>query len=192
MVRKIFTSRISNGCNSFDTMCLCVCVRVFQKRNFFSYQSAKLTNCPPVPRKHSPQITTKSDLVLICKDSLVGSGEQLVNLALWSSKKLRFWNTLVCVATLTAERTDIQIWLFVCRSSGRISRSSSKIKGIGQMSRSWGKKCFTLHPNEMSLKIIDGPAKEVTEEYNCTATTRGVFKTYVFFSKIKGCVIDIV
>ncbi len=96
MVRKIFTSRISNGCNSFDTMCLCVCVRVFQKRNFFSYQSAKLTNCPPVPRKHSPQITTTSDLVLICKDSLVGSEEQLVNLAHRSSKKLRFRNALGC------------------------------------------------------------------------------------------------
>ena len=58
--------------------------RVFQNRNFFSYQSAKLTNCPPVPPKH---------LVLIWKDSLVG-GEQLVNLALWSSKKLHFWNAL--------------------------------------------------------------------------------------------------
>ncbi len=31
--------------------------RAFQKHNFLSDQSAKLTNCSPVPPKHSPQRT---------------------------------------------------------------------------------------------------------------------------------------
>ena len=45
----------------------------------------------------------------------------------------------VCLA-LTAERTDIQTCILACRSSGRISRSSSKVKVIGQRSRSPGQK----------------------------------------------------
>ena len=42
------------------------------------------------------------------------------------------------VTTLTSERTDIRTWFLVCRSSGRISRSSSKVKVVGQRSRSPG------------------------------------------------------
>ena len=40
------------------------------------------------------------------------------------------------------ERTDVQTFIFVCRSSGRPSRSSLKVKVIGQRSRSPGQKCF--------------------------------------------------
>ncbi len=46
----------------------------------------------------------------------------------------------LCVTTLTAKRTDIQTCISVCRSSERISRSSSKVKVIGQRSRSLGQK----------------------------------------------------
>ncbi len=43
----------------------------------------------------------------------------------------------VCLA-LTAERTDVQTWILACRSSGKISRSSLKVKVIGQRSTSPG------------------------------------------------------
>ena len=47
--------------------------------------------------------------------------------------------TYACVClTLTGKRTDIQTWFLAWRSSGRISRSSSKVKVIGQRSRSQG------------------------------------------------------
>ncbi len=59
---QLFTPRISDGCNSFDIVCLCVCV---------------------------------------------------------------------CLSVTTL-RTNRQTWMLVCRSSGRISRSSSKVKVKGQ------------------------------------------------------------
>ncbi len=61
----------------------------------------------------------------------------------------------VCLA-LTAKRTDIRTWFSVCRSSGRISRSSSKVKVIGQRSMSPGQKTFF---NEM----YHSETAEVTE-----------------------------
>ena len=50
----------------------------------------------------------------------------------------------VCLA-LTAERTDIQTLILACRSSGRIYRSSLKVKVTGQRSRSPGQKQFFDH-----------------------------------------------
>ena len=49
----------------------------------------------------------------------------------------------ICLA-LTAERTDVQTLILAWRSSGRLSRSSSKVKVIGQRSRSPGQKTFFL------------------------------------------------
>ncbi len=73
-VGGLFTPRVSDGCNSFDIVCLCVCV-------------------------------------------------------------------CLSVTTLTGERTDIWTWFFVCRSSGRISRSNLKVKVIGQGQGHQVKKC---------------------------------------------------
>ena len=50
------------------------------------------------------------------------------------------WVWVWVFLALTAERTDVQTWILACRSSGRASRSSSKVKVIGQRSRSPGQK----------------------------------------------------
>ncbi len=55
----------------------------------------------------------------------------------------------VCVTTLLAKWTDIWTWISGCRSSGWISRSSSKVKVIDQRSRSPGQKRF------LGLPIMD-------------------------------------
>ncbi len=82
----------------------------------------------------------------------------------------------VCVRlTLTAKRMDIQTWISVCRSSGRISRSSLKVKVIGQRSRSLGQKTFFRVANSVWNWIHSTPYM------NGRATTWGVFKAYAFF-----------
>ncbi len=81
----------------------------------------------------------------------------------------------VCVTTLTAKRTDIHTWISLCRSSGRISRSSSKIKVIVQRSKSLGQKTFFRVANSVWNWIHSIPYM------NGRATTWGVFKAYAFF-----------
>ncbi len=81
----------------------------------------------------------------------------------------------VSVTTLMAKRTDIQTWIPACRSSGRISRSSSKVKVIGQRSRSLGQKTFFKVTNSVWNWIHSTPYM------NGRATTWGVFKVYAFF-----------
>ncbi len=81
----------------------------------------------------------------------------------------------LCVTTLTAKRTDIQTWISVCRSSWRISRSSSKVKVIGQRSRSLGQETFFRVANSVWNWIHSTPYM------NFRTTTWGVFKAYAFF-----------
>ncbi len=81
----------------------------------------------------------------------------------------------LCVTTLTGKRTDRQTWISVCRSSGRISRLSSKVKVIGQRSRSLGRKTFFRVANSVWNWIHSTPCM------NGRATTWGVFKAYAFF-----------
>ncbi len=81
----------------------------------------------------------------------------------------------LCVTTLTAKWTSIQNWILVCWSSGRISRSSSKVKVIGQRSRSLDQKTFFRIANNVWNWIHSTPYM------NGRATTWGVFKVYAFF-----------
>ena len=117
---------------------------------------------------------------------------------------------IVCpsVTTLTAERTSIQTWFLVCRSSGRISRSSSKVKVIGQRSRSLGQKClepgwFVGEPTllardsiynynankhmKTSILLYLEIIIHSTPYTNSRATTRGVFKAHAFFVLMRSC-----
>ncbi len=85
----------------------------------------------------------------------------------------------VSVTTLMAKRTDIQTWISACRSSGRISRSSLKVKVIGQRSRSLGQKTSFRVTNSVWNWIHSTPYM------NGRATTWGVFKAYAFFLHYK-------
>ncbi len=79
------------------------------------------SHCPPTRRENWPPVFTPS-----------------------VSDRCNSFGTIcvyVCLA-LTSERTNIQTWILVWTSSGRISRSSSKVKVIGQRSRSPGQKTF--------------------------------------------------
>ncbi len=88
----------------------------------------------------------------------------------------------LCVRlTLTAKRMDIQTWISVCRSSGRISRSSSMVKVIGQRSKSLGQKTFFRVANSVWNWIHSTPYM------NGRATTWGVFKAYAFFFFLCHC-----
>ena len=86
---------------------------------------------------------------------------------------------IVCLfvrLTLGTEWTDIRSWILAWRSSGRISRSSSKIKVIGQRSRSPGQKmfhcCFNcLSPrSKICIDVAELPRKWLRN------TKWGVFK----------------
>ena len=111
------------------------------------------------------------------------------------------WVCLSVRLTLLAKRTDIRTWILAYRSSGRISRSSSKVKLIGQRSWSPGQKTFSrvaysgssltdakvqVVTGEMSSSPHDAARGEEVIIYstpymNGRATTRGVFKAYVVF-----------
>ncbi len=80
----------------------------------------------------------------------------------------------LCVTTLTAKRTDIQTRISVCRSSGRISRSSSKVKVIGQGSRSLGQKTFS------GLPIVYG-TEYIRHHIWMVGLRRGVFSKRMRF-----------
>ena len=73
---------------------------------------------------------------------------------------------------------DIQTWILACRSSGRICRSSWKVKVIGQSLRSPGQKQNQDWQKSINLDFIDVDAKKATEECDWTDMTRCVFKAY--------------
>ncbi len=81
----------------------------------------------------------------------------------------------ICL-TLPAKRTNTQTWILAKRYSGRISRSSLKVKVIGQRSRSPGQKKFYGRFNWLWEWCVDVAVIEATEESDV-----GCFKAYVVF-----------
>ncbi len=87
----------------------------------------------------------------------------------------------VCL-TLMAERTDTLNWILACRSSGRISRSNSNVKVIGQKSRSPGQKTFFYEMSSSYYKLdclssemcrFLCAVEEATQEHDCKAYDAG-------------------
>ncbi len=70
----------------------------------------------------------------------------------------------VCLA-LTAEQTDIQTWILACRSSGIISRSSSKVIGQGHQVKK-------NLPKFRDMPASTGP-EEATQGYDCKVDDAG-------------------
>ncbi len=99
------------------------------------------------------------------------SATSVIVLTLW----VLVW---VCVTTLRTEQTDTWTSISASRSSGRISRSSSKVKVVRQRSRSPGQNnVFRGCQWWMKLEISDGAAKEGTMYiYN-----------YILYSYDAGC-----